>query len=1494
MVRVGLSGIRWIAYTRRFAACRQVVKTIEEREAAGGFFRGRSVCDKCVRTMTESKLKILAFGAHPDDCDIKAAGVAALYRDLGHSVKFVSVTNGQSGHQRISGDELVQIRRAEAAAAAAVLDVEYDVLDFPDGALEATLEARGEIISIIRRYRPDLVLTHRPNDYHPDHRNTSQLVCDAAYMVTVPPVVPDVPALRDNPVIAYFSDNFQRPYPFTPDVVVDVGPVLERIVDMLDCHRSQFYDWLAYNHRFEDQLPPDDAGRRAWLGEWFRERIGPLADQFREELIATYGPADGAAVQWVEAFEACEYGRRHRVVCPMCETKGYTARKAAGMEVRCPNPDCLIPVFTAPPIDEPKDEDEDAETDVAVPWWKSPANIAAVGAMVAVVGIGLWYFMFREKPGKKSAPNPADLVPGTRIDVVKTDKTGAAKTGKQPPDVKVAVKKVPMSKLRENAIRLMETTVGSGEISDTLRPASFQLIADTYAQIAKKKSSHEYINRLSNVASNVPFYEVRPLVELAWQEMKRDPQGGMPNAARYLDRAAAAAESLVRQTSRIRQDTVSLLAAGYYAVGKKEAARKLIESHAHTGDTGRTSLALVTAWHSDDFDYHAALIHSPYVDSEASQHVAVARILIHRGKADAALDWAQTQSDAVAKRECLLTWIEARGAMLFRNPLVRKPEDEVDPQKAAWEHVASVISELDPAGQVAAHARISLHAKSGKVAAEWLEKARAAAGKLPAPQTIGQPSVKQVFELKAVSVERKNAYRLAAVALGALARAENRRDGKSGWKSLERSLACARSLGPSPIGIRERLEMASSSNLRELRATIAREFNLDQANRVTQKVAEYRQRCLELQSEADAGFRQRVAVAFACRMFEQRGKMNPHRIRFSLILPFMLIALSTMSLTAIAQGTKAKPKPKKSDSAIRTVIVANLTFDEANQKVRDMQVADRQKDKFYVRSVDVSVTPMGVRYKVTFQTYLPRTSHAFAASRAALDEAYQAARAHGGILFTDLKAYKYNGRVWFLPWTFALLSLALVVPANAQPKKGQAKPAPAAKGVRLAGIPAMRITKELTTPAAADREETRLKRARINNILQKGQFTTAAERKLVADWAKWIIFSMTLKRARVPNPEAEQKTRTLHELYEEVMRKVRGSGRLFAKAQPAAALQARTFLCKTIADRAEELLDNNFQVRIYGIRILTQMNVVEYNGIKQIPPVAYIGSAQTLIDKVIKARQHDSIKVVGLNGIRRLALLGNPNQGLRRTMATAIIPILFDGSHNFWVHARAARTLGAIGEKTNLNGQAFVVQALAKTMVDKTRKPPVRCSAARALGRADIAPGVDVPFLAFQIARLAKEMAEVYNADCAAQKAGKIVEVPAYWPKCFRDIVFAFRPESATEMRLYGNRKPGLLTRYERNLRVKAAYTNIIPILRHGIRQGRRPERTQQNPNPAPSFKPFANAEIGNVEKWLAANKPSVNSVQPNVLPPLLGGMKSAATSPAIPAKTDGTVNTSR
>src|SRR5258708_268330 len=137
-------------------------------------------------------LRLLIIGAHPDDADYSAGGTAALYRAAGHRVRMVSLTNGDAGHHVIYGQELAERRRLEARAAGGIIGATYDTLDNHDGQLLPTLENRWQVIRLIRTEQPDLVLTHRPNDYHPDHRYTSQLVQDAAYLVTVPPIVPDV------------------------------------------------------------------------------------------------------------------------------------------------------------------------------------------------------------------------------------------------------------------------------------------------------------------------------------------------------------------------------------------------------------------------------------------------------------------------------------------------------------------------------------------------------------------------------------------------------------------------------------------------------------------------------------------------------------------------------------------------------------------------------------------------------------------------------------------------------------------------------------------------------------------------------------------------------------------------------------------------------------------------------------------------------------------------------------------------------------------------------------------------------------------------------------------------------------------------------------------------------------------------------------------------------------------------------------------------------
>jgi LmbE family N-acetylglucosaminyl deacetylase len=253
-------------------------------------------------------LRILIIGAHPDDADIKAGGTAAKWCALGHTVTLASLTNGQAGHQTDYGPRLALRRRAEAAAAARVIGATYEVFDCPDGELDDRLENRHRVIRSVRAFRPDLLITHRSTDYHPDHRFSGLLVQDASYLLTVPAVCPEAPHLPDSPVIMYFSDAFKKPCRFEPHVVVDIDAEFDRMVDMLHCHQSQFYEWLPYNAGYLDQVPAGDSERRLWLADRIARRVRPLADLYRGLVVDTYGPERGHRIRYIEAFEVSEHG----------------------------------------------------------------------------------------------------------------------------------------------------------------------------------------------------------------------------------------------------------------------------------------------------------------------------------------------------------------------------------------------------------------------------------------------------------------------------------------------------------------------------------------------------------------------------------------------------------------------------------------------------------------------------------------------------------------------------------------------------------------------------------------------------------------------------------------------------------------------------------------------------------------------------------------------------------------------------------------------------------------------------------------------------------------------------------------------------------------------------------------------------------------------------------------------------------------------------------
>ena len=261
----------------------------------------------------ENKLRIIVFGAHPDDAEYKAGGTAAKWAKLGHHVKLVSVTNGDIGHWKMAGGPLALRRKAEVKAAAKILGVTSEVLDIHDGELLPTLENRKTITRLIREWNADIVIAHRPWDYHPDHRYVGVLVQDAAFMVTVPFFCPDVAPLKKNPVFLYSSDGFQKPYPFVPDVAVSVDDVFDIKLAAIHELPSQTYEGGANGSEEQVRaLPPESnpVARKAWLKENWSRRQSAEASRHRELLVRLYGEEAGRAVKYAETFELCEYGSR--------------------------------------------------------------------------------------------------------------------------------------------------------------------------------------------------------------------------------------------------------------------------------------------------------------------------------------------------------------------------------------------------------------------------------------------------------------------------------------------------------------------------------------------------------------------------------------------------------------------------------------------------------------------------------------------------------------------------------------------------------------------------------------------------------------------------------------------------------------------------------------------------------------------------------------------------------------------------------------------------------------------------------------------------------------------------------------------------------------------------------------------------------------------------------------------------------------------------------
>lgn len=457
-------------------------------------------------------------------------------------------------------------------------------------------------------------------------------------------------------------------------------------------------------------------------------------------------------------------------------------------------------------------------------------------------------------------------------------------------------------------------------------------------------------------------------------------------------------------------------------------------------------------------------------------------------------------------------------------------------------------------------------------------------------------------------------------------------------------------------------------------------------------------------------------------------------------------------------------------------------------------------------------------------------------------------------------------------------------PANKTPQSNEApKPMPSvADPPIVAGEykpprsvpPVMELNKELTTDAQDQAMRTEVDRQDKYKTAVFSSADVSAKGKAIVDkWAKWRMYQMTLKSNR----------KRLHEIRDEIMRDLNYAGQS-PSVNRKQVEEFRNYLCDQVTQRATELLDNNFHVRLNAVIILAQLNLTEEDGRKGIPEQAYVKAAIPLLN-VLSAptgggidQQLEAVKVQAAIGLGRINLLGPggdlninvQNQNLRNLIAKTIITELQNPKANAWYQMRLCESLASIDLINDVTtGRAIIVQQLGEVLADREREFRVRARAARSLGRCVLPPGLNAEKLVFQILLLEYEMSLEYQ-----KKPNEF-----YWMDCFLDVYYAFHPMTDTEGQLYGNKRPPGLNQKNLGNVAREAYQQLLPIASHVVNQKgffppKEGEAWVKN-------QPIAPQLVSDLGKWLQDHQPSSHKLMPN-LPDLdpQSPLPTASTSP--------------
>ncbi len=553
-------------------------------------------------------------------------------------------------------------------------------------------------------------------------------------------------------------------------------------------------------------------------------------------------------------------GRTHKVICPMCETAGFVPRKAAGRDVRCANPECLVPVFTAPEIKKKPVEPAEPEKKPGLP---KGLVVALSIVLLAAGGGGVWYFVWgrlsslpRPIGRLESLPHDGAQPPPNGNRSTDKDRNGNDSNQKHPTvgtekntdKGQVPSKDVPqrlsLAEIQQTALQQMIVASRQRD-QNRSKPYCRRLTAEAFAQAGDLDEARSQVEQLRKVGRGVPFYRIAPLVTIAWKEFQA---GRKDAAAKTVEEARTAAQELP-EFGRDPLDAATMLATVLIALGRADAAEPLISRDRDSGPVSQLSatLQIVRALETYDFD---AASSAPLLPWTAPQRVAVTLGLIGRGLRDEALRWAKRAPGIEERTDCVVAWGTAVATSASRNK-----------QPGQMRLLQDAAKDLPPAGKARVFARAAgaqLAAGDKTAAEQTLKAARAALESAPPSQAFTVPGMKELCRLELPSAVL---LRTAALAAAEIARVEAQRDQpQAAWDSLAVAMKFARAMAPAPPAIQQRLDEIDKLGSSAIRTELKRLLVLESNDAARIAARNYRKKCTKILKAAEARLKLQVSL----------------------------------------------------------------------------------------------------------------------------------------------------------------------------------------------------------------------------------------------------------------------------------------------------------------------------------------------------------------------------------------------------------------------------------------------------------------------------------------------------------------------------------------------------------------------------------------------------------------------------------------------------------